>query len=82
MEAPKKPQVHYLPLPTASLANPFRPGSKKAKCFDIFARGGTRAALIEQMEKTGAAGTTARTWLAIFRAYARGVRAAKKGGAE
>jgi hypothetical protein len=79
MEEPQKGQIHYLPLPRNSLANPFRAGTKKAQCFEIFARGGARDALIAQMEQTGAAGNTVRTWLAIFRAYARGVREGRKG---
>lgn len=74
--------VHHLPLPSSRPANPFRPGSKKAVGFEIFLRGGTRDDLLGDLVKLGVAGTTARTWLSMFRAIERSFRAPGKGGTE
>jgi hypothetical protein len=73
--------VTYLPISSEKLPNPFRPGSKKARCFDLYRAGGQRAQLIEEMRKLGVAWSTARTWLNIFHVYARGVREARKSAA-
>ncbi len=83
MTTPKNPtNVRYLALPNSGIPNPFRPGSRKAACFELFRAGGERDAMIEAMKRTGVQGTTARTWLNLFRVYARGCREGKKGGAE
>jgi hypothetical protein len=69
--------VRYL-KPMSSIPNPFRPGSKKAICFELFLRGGRRDELIRKMRRTGIAELTARTWISIFRLYCHGVRAGRQ----
>ena len=79
---PMRPTVTYLPLPSRGLVNPFRSGTKKAKSFELFRAGGDRSSLLEAMHRLGVARSTARTWLNLFRIYARGVREAKRGSPE
>lgn len=79
---PNPPTVALLPLPHRDLANPFRPGTMKARSFELFRAGGERTALLEEMHKLGVTRSTARTWLNLFRVYARGAREARKAGAE
>ncbi len=85
----KESNVRRLPLTgrltpaSAPLPNPFRPRSMKAACFERFLRGGDSKTLVADFRALGAAGTTANTWLSVFRTFVRGMRAAKKeGGAE
>ena len=75
---PSRPVVTYLPLPNRNLPNPFRPGTMKARSFELFRAGGDRSALLEAMHKLGVARSTAKTWLNLFRMYARGAREVKK----
>ena len=79
-ETPKDSNVHRLTPASTPLPNPFRPQSMKARCFDRFQLGGDTAVILSDMEKLGAAGTNARTWLCTFRVFVRGVRAAQKQG--
>lgn len=53
--------------PQVKKKNPFREGSKKAKSFDLFAKGGERGAILAGMKKLGVTDATAATWLNIFR---------------
>ncbi len=77
-DAPYRPNIVYLPLSHRDLANPFRPGTKKARCFEIFRSGGARQALIADMQRLGVARSTACTWLYLFRVFARGIRTARE----
>lgn len=46
--------------------NPYREGTKKAKAFDIYQAGGTRAEVIASIKKTGVTDSTASTWAYFF----------------
>ena len=83
-DIPKPSNVHRLVPATASasLPNPFRPGTKKAACYERFMLGGDSATLKADFRKLGAAGTTANTWLGSFRLLARTVRAVQGGGSK
>jgi len=75
----KESNVHRLIPASAPLPNPFRAGTKKARCWERFLRGGNSAAILADFRATGCAGTTAYTWLSVFRTFARGMQAAKQG---
>lgn len=77
-----RPTVVYLPIPNQEAPNPFRRGSVKAKCFEVFRAGGDRQELIAKMREMGVTRSTCATWVHIFRVYTRGLREGKKGGAE
>ena len=53
--------------PATKAKNPFREGSKKEKCFALFAKGGERGAILAGMKKLGITEATAATWLNLFR---------------
>ena len=72
--------VRYLPSPR--IKNPFRPFSKKALCFEMFLKGGSRQELLAAMETTGVKWSTAQTWIHYFRVYVSAVRVGRKLGAE
>jgi hypothetical protein len=74
--------VSYLTPANNDLPNPFRAGSKKHASFEEFKKGGDRNALLDRMKGTGVEETTARTWLSIFRVYARGVRSGRQARGE
>jgi hypothetical protein len=75
-------KVLYLRQPRNKIPNPFRPGSKKAMCFEIFLRGGTREEMVRAMCETGVVGLTATTWIGIFALYMRGVRAGRESNSD
>lgn len=81
-ETPKDSNVHRLTPASTSLPNPFRPNCMKARCYERFQQGGDTASILRDMEKLGAAGTTARTWLCTFRMFVRGARAVQKQSTE
>lgn len=56
--------------PACSKKNPYREKSMKAKAYDVFAKGGTRATIIAAIVKLGASEATASTWVQRFRGYA------------
>lgn len=68
--------VRYLPNPR--IENPFRPGSKKARCFEMFLKGGSRQELIAAMEATGVRWSTAQTFIHYFKVYVSAVRAGRQ----
>ena len=79
-DTPKDSNVHRLTPASTALPNPFRPNSMKARCYERFQQGGDTASILRDMEKLGAAGTTARTWLCTFRVFVRGVQVAQRQG--
>lgn len=50
----------------SSERNPYREGTKKAKAFDIYKGGGTRAEVLAAIKKTGVTDSTANTWMYFF----------------
>jgi hypothetical protein len=52
--------------PAVKKKNPFRETSKKAKCFDLFTKGGERAVICAAMVKLGVTEATASTWFHVF----------------
>ena len=79
-KAPKAPKAEKAPkaVPAAtrsvsydkvaaSVKNPYREGTMKAKAFDIFRDGGERAEILAKVLKLGVTESTAASWVNLFR---------------